>query len=95
MMNPNEAESQATDTAHAYAADAVASLVEILAIDPKGPEPLSVTLAPFASLLAAMVTAASVDYRLSVEIGKVEGLALPVASPAMTPAARPTARPVR
>lgn len=94
-MNRDDAETQATDTAHAYAADAVASLVEILGIDPKGAEPLAVSLAPFASLLAAMVTAASADYQLVVKTGGVEGLVLPQASAAMPPSARPIARPVR
>jgi hypothetical protein len=66
-ISPTEAQEQAHMTAAVYARQAIKVLCGILDVDPNYPQAVREELAPFAPLLAAMVTAAADDFRTCIE----------------------------
>lgn len=71
-MTPDEAMRQAAMTAGDYAIDCTDKLCKILGIN-KSPDGWQQQLAPFAPVLAAMITAAAQDFETSQRHGWVEG----------------------
>jgi hypothetical protein len=71
MLTVDSAVSQASSTARGYASDAFRNLCEILNIDENDRERLT-KLAPFASVIAAMITASAADYDCSMRSGLIE-----------------------
>jgi hypothetical protein len=71
-MTPDNALRQAHNTAHDYTMHAVSDLCDILNIDRKK-EGWREQLAPFATVLAAMVTAVAMDFDTAVGNGAVDG----------------------
>src|SRR5262249_40016336 len=72
-ISGTEALRQAHMTAHDYASCAVTNLCQILNIEIGSPK-WREQLAPFACVLAAMVTAAAADFDTSSRVGVVEGV---------------------
>jgi len=66
-ISPAEAQEQAHMTVEVYTRRAIRVLCDILNVDPSYPDAIHERLAPFAPLLAAMVTAAADDFRTCIE----------------------------
>jgi hypothetical protein len=71
-MTPDNALRQAHMTAHDYASNTVRDLCGILDID-QSEVGWQDQLAPFASVLASMVTAAAMDFDTAMRCGAVDG----------------------